>query len=294
MIYCIGNTNYDIVFEDGKIVGGYPGGSMLNAAVSLGRMGASVQFVTTFGDDLMAKNIRTFLQNQEVKTDFVNQLPGKKSGVAIAMLDKEKKPSYSFYGDRDLVAAYHTPTFCSKDIVLFGSSYAVQKKTASVVSDFLEEAISQEALVIYDPNIRKKKCADAIGFTRNKAEECIHKADIIKCSDEDLEVMGWSIAELREKYPQKTVFYTMGEKGVEMYINEEKIYCEAQEIDPVSTIGAGDGFNAGIVLALTEKQVRKNKLRGVSRKQWLEIMHSGVAAASEVCLSNENYVNKRQ
>ena len=99
MIYCIGNNNYDIFFEDNRLTGGAPGGSMLNVAVSLGRLGADVQLVTTLGDDPLGRMILWFLKNNRVGTDFIQASPSRQTSLAVAFLDEAKKPVYTFYGE---------------------------------------------------------------------------------------------------------------------------------------------------------------------------------------------------
>jgi fructokinase len=46
MVYCIGETVLDIIFRDDQVIAAKPGGSMLNTAVSLGRSGIPVEFIS--------------------------------------------------------------------------------------------------------------------------------------------------------------------------------------------------------------------------------------------------------
>ena len=43
-IFAIGETVFDIIFKDGKPITSTPGGSLLNTAVTLGRLGLDVYF----------------------------------------------------------------------------------------------------------------------------------------------------------------------------------------------------------------------------------------------------------
>jgi len=62
MIYTLGESLMDIIFEnDGKIIA-KPGGSMLNLAVSLGRCGRSVNILSELGDDKVSKDVISFLR----------------------------------------------------------------------------------------------------------------------------------------------------------------------------------------------------------------------------------------
>ncbi|MCT4647183.1 MAG: PfkB family carbohydrate kinase, partial [Carboxylicivirga sp.] len=62
-------------------------------------------------------------------------------------------------------------------------------------------------------------------------------------------------------------------------------------IDPVSTIGAGDNFNAGIIKALLECDIYKSDELVLSHSDWLNIAAYGIEFSSEVCMLIDNYVN---
>jgi len=60
-------------------------------------------------------------------------------------------------------------------------------------------------------------------------------------------------------------------------------------IKPVSTIGAGDNFNAGLIYGLIAMGVQKNNIQILSRKSWNAIAAYGLEFAKASCLSSENY-----
>ena len=62
------------------------------------------------------------------------------------------------------------------------------------------------------------------------------------------------------------------------------------EIEPVSTIGAGDAFNAGIVHELLKERIAAETLAGMTEETWRTILKRGTRFASAVCLSEENYI----
>ena len=63
-------------------------------------------------------------------------------------------------------------------------------------------------------------------------------------------------------------------------------------ISPVSTIGAGDNFNAGIIYGMLKHGVRHKDLATLSKEQWDAIIRCGIDLASESCLSRDNYISK--
>jgi fructokinase len=64
-----------------------------------------------------------------------------------------------------------------------------------------------------------------------------------------------------------------------------------RKIEPVSTIGAGDNFNAGMVYGLFCNNLIINDLRNLSVRNWEMLVNYGVDFATEVCMSYDNYIS---
>jgi fructokinase len=61
-------------------------------------------------------------------------------------------------------------------------------------------------------------------------------------------------------------------------------------IKPISTIGAGDNFNAGFAYALLQKGIRGRDLAALPERDWDVLIASAHAFAAEVCQSLDNYI----
>jgi sugar/nucleoside kinase (ribokinase family) len=72
----------------------------------------------------------------------------------------------------------------------------------------------------------------------------------------------------------------------------EKSY-PVEVLVPVSTIGAGDNFNAGLIYGLMQEKLLLEDLKDLSENQWDKLIESGKRFAAEVCRSLENYVGNR-
>jgi len=85
--------------------------------------------------------------------------------------------------------------------------------------------------------------------------------------------------------------YTAAEKGVDVRgLNFTKHY-DSKEIKTVSTVGAGDSFNAGILFGLLRSRIRRQDLPTLTEKDWDEIIQCGLDFSAEVCQSYENYIS---
>ena len=72
-IYTIGETVYDVIFQQGQIKTGKAGGSMLNASVSLGRIGLDVSFISEVGNDDLGNVILHFLKVNNVDVSNIQR-----------------------------------------------------------------------------------------------------------------------------------------------------------------------------------------------------------------------------
>ena len=62
------------------------------------------------------------------------------------------------------------------------------------------------------------------------------------------------------------------------------------DIEPVSTIGAGDTFTAGLVYQLSQLSQIKNVIDG-TQVEWLPVLKTANEFAAQVCMSYENYLS---
>jgi len=292
MIYCLGNTNYDIVFDGDNMISATPGGSKLNTALSLGRMSLPVSFISRVGNDQLGEKVVASLNQNGVDTSYLYLEDKFKTNLALAFLDDNKKASYLHYGNEE--AAFETPgiPFTSGDILLFGSVFAIARPTSKVVDGILEQTAGKQILKIYDPNMRKK-CRIASGNFAELALERMQQSHIIKLSDEDLESMNLDIDSLRKKLPGRYLIVTQGGKEVLFFSDELNLKVQPQKIYPVSTIGAGDGFNAGLIDALYKNNINTHTLNKMSANDWEAVIRKGNKVAAEVCRRKENYIKAK-
>jgi fructokinase len=90
----------------------------------------------------------------------------------------------------------------------------------------------------------------------------------------------------------KCLVYTANTEGVYVRTTSFSGKFPVQKITPVSTIGAGDNFNAGMLTSIYRNNILNEQLEKLSEKEWSEIISSAVAFATHVCLSYENYISE--
>lgn len=293
----IGETILDILFKEGVAATSVPGGSTFNSMISLGRVGVPACFVSEIGGDKVGSIVRTFLTDNGVDDRFLTEYPDCKSPISLAFLDADNNATYSFYketfGKR---ADWECPKINPDDIVLFGSYYALNPDMRYKVTALLDEARRVGAIVYYDVNFRRNHASEAIKLASTVIEN-LEYADIVRGSDEDFEVL-YRISEGERVFKEKIDFYcprliySRGAKGVELYGRELTKSYPIDAITPVSTIGAGDNLNAGILYGLIKYRIRRDDLAHLSERDWDDIIRCGLQFSAETCQHTDNYISR--
>lgn len=295
-IYGIGETVFDIIFKDDKPLAAKPGGSVLNCAVSVGRIGLPVYFISEFGKDNVGDLIDKFLKENGVNTSYVSRYNDANTTLAIAFLNKKNDASYTFYKNHHPGKSKTTyPDVGGNDILLCGSYYAIWSEIRARFKNLATRAQKKGALVIYDPNFRKSHLTD-LKKLKPLIIENMKMANLVRASDEDFKnIFGAEDAEKAYKAIKDycpNLVYTANTEGVFVRTPGFSGKFPVKKINPVSTIGAGDNFNAGMIAAIYNNVIARNELAVMGEEKWEKVVSAGVDFASDVCLSYENYISK--
>ena len=293
----IGETILDILFKNGVATTSVPGGSIFNSMISLGRMGVPACFVSEIGDDNVGRTIRSFLIDNGVDDRYLTEYADRKSPISLAFLDDKNNASYSFYKDVfGQRADWECPKIACDDIVIFGSYYALNPDMRYKVTALLDEARRVGAIIYYDVNFRRNHAGEAIKLMSTVIEN-LEYADIVRGSDEDFEVL-YRIGRGEQVFKEKIEFYcprliySRGAQGVELYSRELNKCYPIEPIVPVSTIGAGDNLNAGILYGLMKCRIRRDDLAHLTERDWDDIIRCGLQFSAETCSHTDNYISR--
>ena len=294
----IGETILDIIFRDDQPIGAVPGGSMFNGLISLGRSGVEAAFISETGNDRVGRRIISFLEDNHVDASNISVYPEAKSPVSLAFLNESNDAEYIFYKDHphDRLE-FITPDIQPNDVVMFGSFYAINPVIRPQMLAFLQYAHEQGAILYYDVNYRASHLKDLVKVTANILEN-FELADIIKGSSEDFENMynktgADSVYRSQIDFYCKNFIYTQGAQPIEFRAQGglAKQYPVAAT-QTVSTIGAGDNFNAGFVYGLLKYGVTRDMLdAGVPEDVWDAVIAEAQQFAANVCGSINNSVD---
>jgi fructokinase len=263
----------------------------------LGRAGANVTFISEVGGDKVGNIILDFMKENGVGTDNVMVYPDRKSPVSLAFLNEKNDAEYIFYKDYpNLRLDAEMPEVTGDDIIMFGSYYAITPQLRDKVKELLDRARKAGAIIYYDVNFRKSHAHEAIKLMPIILEN-FEYADIVRGSNEDFGFM-FGMTDPDKVYQHKVSFYcprficTNGGEGLCLRTATLKKDYPVAPLQTVSTIGAGDNFNAGLVFGLLKNRIRRADLDELTEADWDKIIASGMSFSKEVCTSLDNYISK--
>lgn len=290
--FTIGESLLDIVFKNNKVLSSLPGGSILNASISLRSLNVPVAFITLLAKDQPANLILDFLNEKGLNTQYIQFFNDGNTPLALAFLDENNNASYTFYKNypAEWIKNSRIPIE-AQDYLLFGSIFSIDKKTFRWVNQLARNAKACGAFTLYDPNIRA--AVNEISYLH--ITENIKVSTMLRASIDDLKIIFGEMTtekyyEIVKKYDCKYCIITNGSKNVALFTPKyHKIY-DIPIISPVSSIGAGDTFNAAVLAFLYEKEITTLNLEEVPENKWDLCINSAINYAQQVCLSENNYL----
>ncbi|TPG35672.1 carbohydrate kinase family protein [Mycolicibacterium hodleri] len=245
----IGEALIDIVQRDGQVTGEHVGGSPLNVAIGLGRLGRDVDFLTHIGDDERGRRIVEY-----VKASGVQLVPGSTSAArtptASATIDENGSATYTFDIEWQLTG---TPEVSPPAVVHTGS-IAGFLDPGCLATAALLDAYRLSTTITYDPNVRPALIVDREQAI-SRIDRLVEKADVVKASDEDLRWIDPArtpeqIAQAWHESGPSIVAVTMGGQGAFAVCAAGIVRVAARPVEVIDTVGAGDSFMTGLIDAL--------------------------------------------
>mgnify|MGYP003454945486 CR=1 FL=1 len=240
------------------------GGSPFNVAIGLRRLGIDVALLAGLSTDYLGRRLRQALQEEGVRLDYLQDFDAPTT-LAMVAVGADGSPHYSFRGE--------------------GCAVVVLKR----LSDALVRRESGKRLISLDPNVRLNPEPD-IERWRERISTLVEHADLIKVSDEDLNLLypgrdpqcvieGWL------EHRCQLVFLTRGGQGATVFSRRHGTWSvPASAVVTVDTVGAGDTFQAALIAWLTEQ--RSDSVEGLqrlSREQIDAMLGFAVSAAALTC-----------
>ncbi|WP_460148234.1 carbohydrate kinase family protein [Pseudomonas sp. S2_A02] len=267
------------------------GGSPFNVAVGLRRLGIDVALFAGLSSDYLGRRLQQVLQEEGVRPDYLQDFDAPTT-LAMVAVGADGSPHYSFRGegcaDRQLLPG-HLPELGAEVRGLHIGSYSL---VVQPIADTLLALVRRESgkrLISLDPNVRLNPEPN-IELWRERINTLVEHADLIKVSDEDLNLLyperdpqsvihGWL------EHRCQLVFLTRGGQGATVFSRRHGSWsAPACAVVMADTVGAGDTFQAALIAWLTEQQLDSVEgLQRLSREQIDAMLTFAVSAAALTC-----------
>ncbi len=269
---------------------GYCGGSPLNTAIAVARLGQQCGYITQLSTDLFGERLRRHLEDNGVDTRFVLSHP---APTSLAFVDRDGEANrYQFLlqGTADsLYAPTPLPVLPAETaILLFGSvSLLVEPEATSVTSLAMNHR--DRVTLIFDPNVRPSLILSPAAY-RERCRSWIRASHIVKMSDDDLAYLSGAadvaatIDEWLEDGPVALIV-TSGSDGARVFRRgEAPVHVPSFQVPIADTIGAGDTFSAATIVALLERgSATPQAVGSLSTPEWTDVLRFAAAAAALNC-----------
>ena len=279
-VLVVGEALVDVRVEGGR-TSEHPGGSPLNVAVGLARLGVPTTLAAQLGDDPHGRMVASHVEASGV--DLVRLPPHGSTATATARLEAGGGATYEFDIRWDPV---QLPDAGGFGLVHVGSIGATLAPGANAVLALTREASSAGVPVSVDPNLRPSITPD-IEQARGYVEPMVTLASIVKLSDEDADVL-WpgkgpdAVLEMLATAPgAPLVAMTRGGAGASLGTGARRVRAVGRAVDVADTIGAGDSFMAALLAGVLLHDLADTDRWTAPVLDWLGAV--AVEAASITC-----------
>lgn len=287
MLMVIGEALVDVLSGGLSAPEAYVGGSPMNVAVGLARLGHSVGFVGQYGTDEYGDMIHRHLRDNSVielcpRTD-------RPTSTAKGLLDPAGSATYSFDISWDLKTLEGAAATALEEaqVLHVGSIGAFLEPGATAVIDAVERARGH-ATISFDPNVRSALIEDKEEAIA-KIEHIVSMADVVRASDSDLEWLypdrdARDTAQAWLGLGASLVCVTYGSGGPWAVVSGGEARAKAVPVEVEDTVGAGDSFMAALISALVERELvtaaKRDKLANISPTVVKEVIDYAARAAA--------------
>lgn len=280
----IGEAPVDVVERPGQSLQEHPGGSPMNVAYGLARLGREAELATWIGKDPHGAAIRTHLTVAGVRLIPASS-GATRTPTSSARIDDDGSAEYEFDFEFQ-VPEVHLDSDVA--IVHTGSIGATTPPGADAIAEIVVAA-REFSTISYDPNTRPSLMGTA-EQAKGRIEHLVRAADIVKVSDEDLRwlhpdtVEEAVVRQWATEGPALVVLTRGGSGAFAVTAAGIQVEVAAPQVDVVDTVGAGDSFMSALIDGLWSADLlgaaNRERLHAITADTLATAMTWAVAAAA--------------
>ena len=249
----IGELLWDVVGDSEQL-----GGAPINFVYHVNALGCCGVPITSVGDDERGRRALAELSDRGLDTSTIGTVAGYATGYVEVKTDENGIASYMFPADLawdHLQVNRRASDMASRlDGICFGTLGQRSAEAGRAILSFVD-GLPQQVLRICDLNLRQHF------YSREIIEGSLARADILKLSDEELQVVssmlslggdaGAMLRKLISRYALDLVILTRGFHGCLLVGSaDEVVDLPGIPTQVVDTIGAGDALTASVAVGV--------------------------------------------
>lgn len=285
-VLVIGEALVDVVLGVDGSVQEHPGGSPLNVAIGLARLGNATHLLSRLGRDERGATVLAHL-----RTSGVLVVPGTvqapPTSTAQARLGADGAATYDF----DLT--WRLPPVSELEVGLPQNPHVVHTGSigswiepgAGAVADLVHRC-RPTATITFDPNLRPELMGDPAPV-RRRIDALVEASDVVKLSDED--AAWWRpdgdhealLDDVLARGPSLVVL-TRGAGGLVARARCGTVEVAAPRVEVADTVGAGDSVMAALIDGLADRGLVGADARGALQRIGIEDVRGLLDHAAQV------------
>ena len=293
MLTALGEAIIDLVAEGDRRFIAHPGGSPLNVAVGLGRLGQPASLAARLSRDPFGQLFRAHIAESGVDPRHIVDA-SEPSTLSVATLDPHGVAHYDFWtsgtSDWQWTEAELAAVVADEPDALHTGSLTLELEPGAgrIVDLLARVGAAGRTTISYDPNVRMAKLGP-VEAGRAAVERVVALAHLVKVSAEDLAWLypgeepvaaatRWAAA------GPELVVVTLGADGaVALGPDRRAVHRDAPPVEVVDTLGAGDAFSSGLLAALAERGALGRGKAGLAGVDLPAVLDRAILVASLTC-----------
>ncbi|WP_441268646.1 carbohydrate kinase family protein [Bradyrhizobium sp. 215_C5_N1_1] len=266
------------------------GGSCLNVAIGMARLGAPTGFIGGVSNDMFGRMIADHATASHVELGLATRSDHQTTLAFVRIVAGESH--YAFYdaetATRNWTYRRGTIPFANIEAVHVGSTTLVNDQGAAETKALIADARASST-ISFDPNCRPNLVKNKPAYLARMAEFA-GQADLIKMSDVDFAYLfGEEPHEQRAKMLLRQgtslVVITRGNNGaIAWHASAGQVEVQAPKVEIADTIGAGDSFQAALLFALHKQgRISRQQLKGIGADELRRALSFAAKCAGLTC-----------
>lgn len=290
-----------IACEEGKLsdINSYSfavAGAELNVAVGMARLGQKVGYYTKLGDDPFGRRVLDVLRKNKISTELIMLSGEKPTGMMLKSKVSEGDPDIFYFRKNSAASTINADDIMALDLEgyhavhMTGITPAISESAKEAVFALIWRAKNRGIRLSFDPNLRPMLWQNAQNM-RETIHSIAFQSDLfLPGIKEVVQLTGIlepeAAAEFYLNRGVRAIVIKLGANGAYYDDGSNHGYVSGYKIEKiVDTVGAGDGFAAGVLSGLDE---------GLSLRQAVQ-WGNAVGALQLTCAGdNEGLPTRRQ